>query len=617
MSSNWQPMLGAQPQADGARFRVWAPEAQSVAVIVEIGSARTAPTSLKRDNNGYFSGTISGVRPGDRYRYSVNDHGLFPDPASRFQPEGVHGPSQVIDPNQFAWTDGAWSGLDKTKLVIYELHVGAFTPEGTFAGVIERLPYLAGLGITAIELMPIADFPGRRNWGYDGASLFAPAHTYGTPDELRQLIDKAHRCGLAVLLDVVWNRSGPDGSYLHQFSPYYFEGSHSTPWGPAFNVDGEHSQEVRNFLTENALYWLHDYHFDGLRLDATRFAEDASRQPVLVDLVERVRRALPDRQLFFIADDGNNRAKIVRPASEGGWGFDAVWTDDFHHQIRRRLAGDDEAHFRDFTGSAEDIAATLQMGWFYRGQTSVHRGAPHGTNPEGIPPHRFVIGIQNHNGIGNRALGDRLNRQTDGAAFRAASALLLCAPQTPSLFMGQEWSASAPFMYFTEHHAALGQHVAAGRLREFRDYSAFSDPQARIPDPQAETTFLASKLDWLEKNSEPHDRTLWLIRELLRLRHKESALHSGHHEATAADGVVLLRRWADHGDALLIAVALQPGCRCQLPIDSNSHWSVVLTTEMDLFTTTPRPPVVELSASAPSIEFVAPAAVILKNGAPR
>ncbi len=591
MHNPWQPTLGAVPEEGGVRFRVWAPTATAVEVVPEGPRSGASPAALPKQADGYFTALQAGWRAGDRYRYRIDGRGPFPDPASRAQPLGVHGSSEVIDARAFAWSDQGWPGVTMDKLVIYELHIGAFTPAGTFAGVVERLPYLVELGVNALELMPVADFPGRRNWGYDGVNLFAPARCYGTPDELRRLVNEAHRLGLAVLLDVVYNHLGPDGNYLSQFSPFYFNSAHHTPWGAAVNFDGEHCGPVRDVFVENALHWLCEYHFDGLRLDATDAIIDEGEKHFLIELAERVHQAIPERQVVLIAEDVRNNAAMIRSRAEGGWGLDGVWADDFHHGVRRCLAGDSEGYYRDYTGSTADIAATLRKGWFYCGENSLHRGGPRGTDPAGLPPSRFVICIQNHDQVGNRAFGERLNHQIDPAAYRAAIALLLCAPQTPLLFMGQEWSATSPFRFFTDHHEELGKLVTAGRRNEFKHFAAFADEaqRERIPDPQAETTFLTSRIDWSEPLREPHAGTLRLYRDLLRLRCAEAALHSGRHEASSpVDGAVVTRREGTDGSVILIVVALKPNVRVTLPTEDGTTWTKLLSTDDPAYTPQPR-----------------------------
>ncbi|MGE3820764.1 MAG: malto-oligosyltrehalose trehalohydrolase [Isosphaeraceae bacterium] len=572
---------------------------------------------MRKTADGVFEGTISEAHPGTRYRYRIDGKGPFPDPASRYQPEGVHGPSEVIDPSAFSWTDFQWKGIDPESLVVYELHVGTFTDEGTFNAATDMLPRLAELGVTAIELMPLGQFPGDRGWGYDGVGIYAPARCYGRPDDLRRLVDTAHRLGLAVLIDAVYNHLGPDGNYLSQFSPYYFSTTHQTDWGTGLNFDGEHSNRVEDFFIENALHWVHEYHFDGLRLDATHAIKDEGDRHILELLTDRLHQAGDDlgRRVLVIAEDERNLAALVRPRSAGGFGMDAVWADDLHHQIRRALTGEKDGYYADYTGSAEDVAETLRKGWFYRGQPSPRKRVPRGTDPAGLPPSAFVICIQNHDQIGNRAFGERLNHQIDRAAFRAASALLLTAPQTPLIFMGQEWAASSPFQYFTDHNPELGALVTEGRRREFRHFTAFTDPliRTRIPDPQASETFLASKLNWEEREREPHAGTLRLYQDLLKLRRTEPALQPGgiHDEKAIGEGALMVRRTArPGGEGMIVLVALSPGVVAAV---NEPGWSVVLTTEDQSYAHFPRRPSITTDEAGTVVHFPCPAAVILRH----
>ncbi len=613
------PPQGACPHGDGVFFRVWAPGKREVEVVIEDPEHRVI--HLGESPDGMFSGFVPGLGAGALYRYRLDGQGPFPDPASRFQPQGIHGPSEVMDPARFSWTDRGWQGASCESLVIYELHAGTFSPEGTFEGVARRLPQLAGLGVTAIELMPVADFPGSRNWGYDGVSLFAPARCYGRPDDLRNLVDEAHRLGLAVLLDVVYNHLGPDGNYLAQFTPYYFSNRHQTLWGPAVNLDGEQSDQVRSFFFENALCWLSEYHLDGLRLDATHYLFDESPHHFLAELAALVRESIRDRSVLLFAEDARNLAVMVRAESEGGWGLDGLWSDDFHHELRRYLVGDSDGAFRDFRGSLADLARTINRGWLFCGAYSIHRGYDRGTDPAGLEPHRFIFYLQNHDRIGNRALGERLNHQLDPATYRAASALLLTAPATPLLFMGQEWGATAPFLFFTDHNAGLGRLVKEGRRHEFRHYAAFADPAGleKIPDCQSEQTFLACKIDWAERDREPHAGTLRLYQALLRLRRTEPALscsRQGSFEALALDDdSLLLRREADHGRSLWVVIRLRGSGTLSLQDQLSSpcrHWDLILTTEDRPFAPGASAPRVELSGPAPRIEFHGPGAVLLR-----
>ncbi len=614
----WRGTIGALVGGTGTvDFRVWAPAARAVDVVVERDGhdAETRPMTGAPD--GLFSVTWPDLYPGARYHYVLDGDGPLPDPASRSQPLGVHGPSAIVDPS-YAWSDHDWTGVPLDALAIYELHVGTFSPAGTFAGVTARLPELQQLGVTAIELMPVADFPGDRNWGYDGVALYAPARCYGTPDDLRRLVDAAHRLGLAVILDVVYNHLGPDGAYLSRFSPHYFTDRHPSPWGAGIDLDGPHSARVREFFIQNALHWVHEYHVDGLRLDATHAIHDGSPRHFLAELAGVVRGSAPERLVHVIAEDDRNLARLVTPATHGGWGLDAVWADDFHHEMRSHLAGDGDGYFRDYTGSLDDVAETLTQGWFYTGQHSVHADRERGSDPAGVPLARFVICLQNHDQIGNRAIGDRLHHVVDHAAYRAASVLLLTAPETPLLFMGQEWAATSPFQYFTDHSEPLGRLVSEGRRREFATFTAFSadGPQA-IPDPQASSTFEASRLRWEERAGEPHASMLRLYTALLAFR--RAHLHPGRPgavEAVALDEATLgLRRTSADGSGILVvarfsgtgSVALGP----DLLSGGDKVWTCHLTSEDALFAPSPVPPVVGGPAHAPLIRFDGPAAVIL------
>jgi maltooligosyltrehalose trehalohydrolase len=578
-------------------------------------AGREATHPLRKDEDGFFGGLVAGLGPGDLYRLRLDGEGPFPDPASRFQPRGVHGPSEVVDPSAFAWTDEGWRGVLLEKLVVYELHVGTFTPAGTFAGVAQRLPHLVDLGVTALELMPLADFPGSRNWGYDGASLFAPARCYGRPDDLRRLVDEAHRLGLGVLLDVVYNHFGPDGAYCGLFSPHYLSSVHETPWGAAMNLDGPSSGPVRDFFVENATRWIREYHMDGLRLDATHALVDDSPRHFLAELQARVRAAAA-RPVLVVAEDHRNLASMVRPEAEGGWGLDAVWADDFHHEVRRGLAGDHEGYYRDFSGKVADVAATVRDGWFFKGQHSEHFGGPRGTDPAGLPPRRFVFFLQNHDQVGNRALGERLHHQIDPAAFRAATVLLLCAPQTPLVFMGQEWAAPEPFLFFTDHEPGLGRLVTEGRRREFRGFSAFSDParRERIPDPQTLSTFERSRLDWSRRDEEPHASSLRLHRALLRLRREEPLLRDGPGRSVCVEAVdegSLVIEYGAGGRALVVVVRLRGEGAARVGTGRRG-WEVVLTTEDTGFVGEVQPPSIEGEGDGLVLAFRRPGAVVLR-----
>jgi maltooligosyltrehalose trehalohydrolase len=604
--ARWQPRLGAVLDGGGVRFRVWAPAARAVELCLEPGQVR----AMAAEADGYFSLRVDGVGAGARYRYRVDGRGPFPDPASRFQPDGVHGPSEVLDPARFAWTDQAWNGIELPDVVLYELHVGTFTPAGTFAAARERLPVLRDLGVTTVELMPLGDFPGQRNWGYDGVSLFAPARCYGRPDELRALVDEAHRLGLAVFLDVVYNHLGPDGNYLGVFSPYYFTERHRTPWGLGANLDGPHNEHARAFLIENALHWLWEYHFDGLRLDATHAMRDDSPRPFLAELGERA-HALPGPRRLVIAEDERNLTALVRPVAEGGMGLDGVWADDFHHQLRCRLAGDRDGYFADFSGSAADIADTVTHGFFYRGQTVPRLQRPRGSETQGVPLERFVFCVQNHDQIGNRALGERLHHQIDPAAFRAALALLLLAPETPLLFMGQEWAATSPFLYFTDHEPDLGRKVTEGRREEFKAFAAFSSPELRlrIPDPQAAATFARSQLDWAEREREPF-ASIWRLHQALLACRRELLPRPRRAPAVAARGDAVLMAYP----GCLVVAHLGGGGRVDVTAQGpGTDFEPALDTEAPAFAPEARPPACTCTSQLLVVDFHRAGAVVLRR----
>jgi maltooligosyltrehalose trehalohydrolase len=584
--------LGALVTGSTTTFRVWAPGHASVDLVLEDRAA--APRPLFQDADGYWQGEADDVHAGARYRYRLDgrDDQVFPDPASRFQPDGVHQPSEVVDPATFRWTDDGWQPPAFRDVVFYELHVGTFTPEGTYRAVIDRLPYLASLGVTAIELMPVADFPGAHNWGYDGAALFAPARCYGSPDDLRALVDAAHRHRLAVFLDVVYNHFGPDGAYANAFSPYYFTDAHRSPWGRGVNLDGAHNRPVRRFFIENALHWVSEYHFDGLRLDATHALQDTSRPHFLAELTTTVREQA-GRQVMFVAEDHRNLTRLVTPVSGGGDGLDGVWADDFHHQLRVRTAHDNQGYYRDFSGSAADLATTIRQGWFFTGQHSGYLGEPRGTDPSRLSPRSMIICIQNHDQIGNRADGARLNQHIDAAAYRAATTLLLLAPETPLLFMGEEWAAESPFLFFTDHGEELGRMITEGRRNEFGAFSAFADADARqqIPDPQDPETFRRSRLDWQEPLREPHAAHVRLHQRLLAIRRGSAAVRDATRASVTAvaldhDTVALGLACAD-GDALLVVARLSSAGEVSLPFTGDGN--VLITTEDDAFVGQPMP----------------------------
>jgi maltooligosyltrehalose trehalohydrolase len=615
--------FGALPVRDGVRFRMWAPAARDLALVLHDGRAAGEFPVPRDDDEGMFDRIVDGAAAGDRYSYRVNGGALRPDPASRFQPDGVHGPSQIVDPSAFAWTDARWGGRPAGDRIVYELHVGTFSPEGTFAGAAARLDALRDLGVTVIELMPLADFPGSRNWGYDGTCLYAPSRVYGSPDDLRSFVDRAHRLGIAVALDVVYNHLGPEGAYLSQFNDRYFTDARTTPWGRAVNLDGEGSAMVRRFIIDNARHWIREYHFDGLRLDATHALLEEHSGSIVRELAQAV-RSDSVRPVFIHAEDDRNLASIVEDVSRGGWGLDGVWADDFHHVARRLLAGDAVGYYADFAGTARELAETLRDGWLYHGQKSPRLGTERGTDASRVPMYRFVVCLQNHDQIGNRPMGDRLHSSISAESWRAASTLLLTAPMTPLLFMGQEWSASTPFRYFTDLEEGLGRHVTAGRRREFAEFPQFSDAGARdaIPDPQDKDTFESSRLNWNERDEPAHRAVLELYRALIALRLDHRALGASPDVAGSAfavddDTIAVQRR--DGSEVFWVVARLRSGGVVRLDMltesdaEAGSAWDVALTTEEPLFTPDPLPPDVDLGGGIPVVRFQRAGAVILKG----
>jgi maltooligosyltrehalose trehalohydrolase len=543
--------VGAEVTPDGVHFRVWAPARRGVEVAVEGGAA----FPLAPEPGGYFSGLAPGLRPGARYRFRLDGDLLRPDPASRYQPEGPHGPSQVIDPSRFRWTDAAWPGIRIEQQVLYELHVGTFTGEGTWAAAARELADLAEVGVTCVELMPVAEFPGRFGWGYDGVGLFAPTRLYGEPDDLRAFVDRAHALGLGVVLDVVYNHLGPDGNYLRDFAPAYFTERYEGEWGDPLNYDGPGSGPVRELFVENAGYWISEFHLDGLRLDATQAMFDASPEHVLAAIARRARAAAGRRDVVLIAENEPQDARLVRPVEEGGHGLDAVWNDDFHHSATVALTGRSEAYYSDHRGSPQELLSAAKHGYLFQGQRYAWQGRPRGAPARGIPPARFVCYLANHDQIANSATGDAVRAQTSPGRWRAITALLLLGPWTPMLFQGQELGARRKFLYFADHHRELAARVRSGRAAFLRQFDSIAAPDLRdaLDDPADPRTFERSKLDRAE--ADPAIRALH--RDLLELRRSDPVLRD--QGARGLDGSVLgpeafALRWLapDGGDRLLL-----------------------------------------------------------------
>jgi maltooligosyltrehalose trehalohydrolase len=548
------PLLGAHYALGAAHFRVWAPNASRVDVIAEAPLRKRI--ELRKSADGYFGGSDAGLSPGTLYKYEVDGEGPWPDPCSRFQPQGPHGPS-LLTADDYSWHDARWGGLELRGQVLYELHVGTFTAAGTFDAAVEKLPHLAALGITVIELLPIAECPGRFNWGYDGVQLWAPYHVYGEPDSFKRFVDGAHAVGIGVILDVVYNHLGPDGNYLKKFSPYYFSTRYQTDWGEALNFDGDQAHGARDFVIENASYWMREFHLDGFRLDATQSIFDDTRPHILAETIQRARDVAAPRNIIVIAENEPQRGEHLLSPARGGYGLDGMWNDDFHHSARVALTGNRDGYFQDYTGRAQELLSATRRGFLYQGQYYAWQKQPRGSPLRHQPPWRCVHFIQNHDQVGNTFIGHRLHQFSPPSRYRAITALLLLGPQTPLLFMGQEFLSSRRFEYFADHNPQLRELVHAGRrkfLRQFASYAG-ADSQAHIPDPSADAAFNESKLDWSE--AQTHAAALSMHTELLRLRREDPVISQQRGEmidgATLSEHAFVLRWFDDrHGDRLLV-----------------------------------------------------------------
>ena len=517
-------------------------------------------------DGGWFELITDAAKSGSQYYFRIDSEREVPDPASRFQPRDVHGPSEVIDPLAFDWRDLAWRGRPWEEAVIYELHVGAFTPAGTFSGVGERLDYLVDLGITAVELMPVADFPGKRNWGYDGVFPFAPDSIYGRPEDLKELVQSAHEHGIMVLLDVVYNHLGPEGNYLRSYAPQFFTDRHRTPWGDGINFDGPDSRAVRDFFIHNVLYWLTEYHFDGLRLDAVNAIIDDSTPHILTELADAVRSSIdPDRQVHLILENDLNQARYLKREQQcqPKW-YTAQWNDDIHHALHTLITDERDGYYSDYwERSLDQLGRCLVDGFAYQGEVSAYRnGKPRGESTEGLPLTAFVSFLQNHDQIGNRAFGDRIINIADCRAVRAATAILLLAPSPPLLFMGEEFGAETPFLFFCDFEKDLATAVTDGRRNEFSHFARFADPakRERIPDPNAAATFEASRLNWSMITEPRHEEWLRFYRALLKLRRQHvvprlsmTCAVNANYEGKGRRGLRVCWKFPDDSELILMA----------------------------------------------------------------
>ncbi|HEX2458041.1 MAG TPA: malto-oligosyltrehalose trehalohydrolase [Vicinamibacterales bacterium] len=506
-----------------ASVRVWAPACHRVDIVFDTPGRTLRTTPLDAEDDGYFSGVVIGVTAGDLYRFRLDGDRLRPDPASRYQPDGPHGPSAIVDPDAFVWTDSAWPGIGPVGHVIYEMHIGTFTPQGTWAAAARELPEIARLGVSVIEMMPIADFAGRFGWGYDGVNLYAPTRLYGTPDDLRGFVDRAHAVGVAVILDVVYNHLGPDGNYLAEFSPDYLTDRYKNDWGQAINFEGPAG--ARAHFVENAGYWIDEFHFDGLRLDATQDIRDGSEEHVIASLVSRARAAAGPRPIYIVAENEPQDTRLVRARTDGGYEVDALWNDDYHHAAAVALTGRREAYYTDYTGSPQEFVSSAKYGYLYQGQWFAWQKEGRGTPALDLPARAFITFLENHDQVANSAYGRRLHQISSPGRHRALTALTLLGPATPMLFQGQEFSSSKPFLFFADHHEGLRSEIRAGRGEFLSQFPSCTDPeiQAALPPPDDEETFTRCKLDFRER--ERQAAAYRLHQDLIALRRADPVFH--------------------------------------------------------------------------------------------
>lgn len=583
--------VGAEVQAKGGvHFRVWAPEAPKVQVLFGADEtlAEARSEELEAEGNGYWSGFIPEASEGMHYRYQL-ERGAFPDPASRFQPTGPHGPSRIIDPARFSWTDQSWKGVIPEGQIIYEMHPGTFTEQGTWAAAVEKLSHLVDLGITVLEVMPVADFSGNYGWGYDGVNLFAPTRLYGEPDDFRSFVDRAHALGLGVILDVVYNHFGPDGNYAKEFSSHYFSSRHQSEWGEALNFDEEHNEPVRELFITNAGYWIEEYHLDGLRLDATQQIFDDSPRHIIAEIAERVRQVAPHRRTYLVGENESQETQLIRSPEEGGYGLDALWNDDFHHTAVVAMTGRREAYYTDYQGSPQEFVSAAKWGYLYQGQFYRWQKKYRGTPSLDVAPWNFVNCLQNHDQIANSLWGHRIDTLTSQGRLRALTALMLLGPNTPMLFQGQEFAASAPFLYFADHNPDLAKLVAEGRAKFLKQFPsiASNEAAAHLPDPEDENTFRRCKLDFSER--EKHAPIWHLHRDLIHLRKSDPLL--GKIKRGEFDGAVLgasaflLRFFGRAQDDRLLVINLGSHFRIDplpeplLAPPSNCLWQIAWSSE--------------------------------------
>lgn len=573
----------------GTHFRVWAPNARTVDIVMESGPGAPATLPMKRLQAGYFETLVAQAAAGARYRFRLSAGDSFPDPCSRYQPDGPHGPSQVVDPSAFPWRDSQWPGVNISGQVIYEMHIGTFTKEGTWAAAQKELAELAACGITVIEVMPVADFPGRFGWGYDGVGLFAPVWLYGEPDDFRRFVDEAHHCGLGVILDVVYNHFGPDGNYLNKFSKDYFTDKYENDWGQAINFDGKNSEPVREFFLTNAAYWIDEYHLDGLRLDATQQIFDQSPEYIVTAIARRVREAARGRKTIVVAENEPQDSRLVRPVEAGGNGLDGLWNDDFHHAAIVAMTGRREAYFTDYQGKAQEFLSMLKYGYLYQGQRYRWQKQRRGSPSLDLPPANFVVYIQNHDQIANVGRSDRIHLLTSPGRLRAMTALMLLAPATPMLFQGQEFGASAPFYFFSDHVPKLARLVKEGRALAGQQFLSLDTKEMEFyfQDPGNPSVFERCKLDLSER--ERHRPIYDLHKDLLRLRREDPVFRAqkpgGLDGSVLNEECLLLRFFDDGGDDRLLLVNfgrdlhLDPAPEPLLAPPEGMEWRILWSSE--------------------------------------
>ncbi len=575
-----------QPDATGTHFRVWAPEHSSVIVVFEDGRPAA---HLTAEGNGYFSG-LAEAGAGVCYKYEVDHKEAYPDPASRYQPTGPHGFSEVVDWQAFAWSDGEWSGVKLAHQVIYELHLGTFTPGGTWLSATEKLQYLHDTGITLIEVMPVADFPGKFGWGYDGVQPYAPASIYGTANHMREFVDKAHQFGLGVVLDVVYNHLGPDGNYLPKFSPFYLTEKHTTDWGQATNFDGDENGPVREFFRENAAYWIREFHLDGLRLDATQDIHDESEPHIITEIGEAARKAADKRSIILIGENEPQNTQLIQPVQEGGCGLDALWNDDFHHSAMVALTGKAEAYYTDYRGKPQEFVSAMKYGYLYQGQWYRWQKKRRGRSNLGLPRTAMVTFMQNHDQVANSARGQRAQELSAPGVMKAITALTLLGPGTPMLFQGQEFAASSPFLFFADHKPELAKLIRVGRVEFLEQWRSLQLPEMQkcLVDPCSEETFQRSKLDFAEL--EKHAEQYTFHQDLLRLRRKDPVIsRQGEHGidgAVLSESAFVLRYFSPdfQHDRLLVVnlgvdLELNPSPEPLLAPPNGTHWKELWSSE--------------------------------------